>query len=568
MIQPRRASMVHALLDNADRGSDAPRTIFALGPDEHSELRHDVLAQEALGAAAILADAGIRRTDRIVLCLPTSPEFVVAFFGAVLLGATPVAIAGPGQFGVLGDFAIRYQELADELRPRAVITRAPVIEALAGVTARDVTLLDGAALRVAANDPAVSGAPVIPRHDDLAYLQLTSGSTSTPTAVMISHGNVAANCEQLGRSCAWGDADIQVAWLPLNHDMGLVGTLLAPLFLRTDSVLLPPERFVRSPAEWLRAVTRYRGTLSAAPNFAFGYTAARVRDTEIEGVDLSSWRFIFCGAEPISPRTVGHFVDRFGRWGLRADALVPCYGLAEATLGVTVATPHSPLRYDTVSRAVLAAERRAVDVDEHDPEAQLVVDCGAPVDGTEVRIVGDEGNPVPENTVGRIQFRGSSTTAGYFQRPDATSLALDAHGWWDTGDVGYLRDGRLRVAGRAKEVIIIRGANYFPADFEHAAETVAGVRAGGVVALGVYDQSLGTESLHLIVETEAQPDQHAQLRSAIVAAVTRRTGVVPAAVHLRPRRSIPKTSSGKSRRLESRRLLAHHRESREGAGYG
>ena len=568
VIEPRRASIVHALLANAERGSDAPRTTLALGPDEHIELRHDVFAQEALRAAGTLSEAGVRKGDRIILCLPTSPEFVTAFFGAVLLGAAPVAIALPGRFSELSGFVTRYRNLERYLRPRALIAVPPVIEALAGATGGGVAVLDGVALRAAAmqNGPANVGA--LPSSDALAFLQLTSGSTGDPMGVMISHGNLAANCEQLARACDWGASDIQVAWLPLNHDMGLIGTLLAPIFLGTDSVLLPPDRFLRSPAEWLRTVSRYRGSLSAAPNFAFGYAAARVKDQELDGVDLSSWRFVFCGAEPIHPQTLQHFVERFAKWGMRPDALVPCYGLAEATLGVTVASPRAPMRYDSISRDALASLGKVVDVPADDPLAQQVVDCGPPVEGTEVRIVDDDGNAVPHGSMGRIQFRGPSRTAGYYQRPDATSVAIDADGWWNTGDLGYLRDGGLRVAGRAKELIIIRGANYFPADFERATEAVPGVRVGGVVAVGIYDESVGTEALHLIVETEEDSDRHAQLRRAIVGAVSQRSGIAPAAVHLMPRRSIPKTSSGKLRRLETRRLLLQSTGSRVGVGNG
>ena len=568
VIEPRRASIVHALLANAERGSDSPRTTLALGPDEHIELRHDVFAHEALRAAGTLADAGIRKGDRVVLCLPTSPEFITAFFGAMLLGAAPVAIALPGRFSELSGFVTRYRNLECYLRPRALIAVPPVFEALAGATGRGVAVVDGVALRAAAVSGGPAGTPVLPSTDAVGFLQLTSGSTGDPMGVMISHGNLAANCEQLARACAWGANDIQVAWLPLNHDMGLIGTMLAPIFLGTDSVLLPPDRFLRSPAEWLRTVSQYRGSLSAAPNFAFGYTAARVKDEELDGVDLSSWRFVFCGAEPICPQKLTHFVERFANWGMRPDALVPCYGLAEATLGVTVASPRAPVRYDAISRDALASLGQVVDVPPEDPSAQQVVDCGSPVQGTEVRIVDDNGNAVPNGSLGQIQFRGPSTTAGYYQRLDATISAIDADGWWNTGDLGYLRDGRLRVAGRAKEVIIIRGANYFPADFERATEAVPGVRAGGVVAVGIYDESVSTEVLHLIVETEEDAQRHTQLRRAIVGAVSQRSGIAPAGVHLVPRRSIPKTSSGKLRRLETRRLLLQSSGSRDGVGNG
>ncbi|WP_280351792.1 AMP-binding protein [Nocardia abscessus] len=409
-LRPEHPSIVHALLSAAERGAAAASTIIlaeraTAHHDDEIHWRHDDLLTVASRAAAGLAAGGVRRGDRVLLCLPTSAEFVTAFFGALLLGAVPTAIATPGGFGAADIFLDRFERL-------------------------------------------------------LAYLE--------PTAVV---------------------------------SIPAVATTLP-----------------------------------------------------LDGVDLSGWRFLFCGAEPIHPPTVRRFVDRFGAWGLPADALVPCYGLAEASLAVTVSDPRAPIAFDSVSRRELAEDGVAVDVPAGDRDALDIVDCGAPVLGTEVRVVDEHGSPRGADLIGHVQFRGPSTTPGYFRLPEATA-ASRVDGWWDTGDIGYLRDGRLRITGRRKDLIIIRGANYLPTDFEIAAEQVPGVRPGGVVAVGRTDAGSGSEELHLIVESAEAPAGHGALARAVRAAVGKRTGVLAAGVRIVAPRSIPKTTSGKVQRAAARSLL-------------
>ncbi|MEU2032326.1 fatty acyl-AMP ligase [Nocardia amamiensis] len=568
-LRPAHASIVHALLAGGERGAAAASTIImaerasAHDADEIA-WQHDDLVHVASRAAAGLADAGVRKGDRVLLCLPTSAEFVTAFFGALLLGAVPTAIATPGGFGAAEIFLDRFTRLLAYLEPAAVVAAGSVLTGLplpASVAAIDATVLH--ALAGAADTPALE--PRLPAPDDLAFIQATSGSTGTPKGVQVTHANLAANCEQIARAAAIGPGDTWVGWLPLHHDMGLIGGFLTPLFRGVDAVLIPPSRFLRHPADWLRAVHRHRGTLTAAPNFAYGYAAARIADSELDGVDLSSWRFLFCGAEPIHPATVRRFVDRFRAWGLPADALVPCYGLAEASLAVTVSRPRAPIAYDSISRRALTEDGVAMDVPAGD--GLDIVDCGAPVPGTEVRILDENGAPCGPDLVGRVQFRGPSTTPGYFRMPEATAATRE-DGWWDTGDMGYLRDGRLRVTGRRKDLIIIRGANYLPTDFEIAAEQVPGVRPGGVVAVGRTDNDGMSEELHLIVESSLAPEEYDALARAVRAAVSKRTGVLAAGVRVVAPRSIPKTTSGKVQRAAARHLLEDDPDALVGAGHG
>lgn len=481
-----------------------------------------------------------------------------------MLGAIPVAIPLPGRMSGPDRFQAEYRELQRYLQPRAVVASPHAIACVEGTTQVGAIVIDGGELRKTAQSAGAVTVPTLPKLDDVAFLQLTSGSTGNPRAVVVSHHNLAANCRQLGEASGWSVGDVQVAWLPLNHDMGLVGTLLTPIFHSVDATLLPPEQFLRAPSNWLHAISDYGGTLSAAPNFAFSFTTARVQNDELDGVDLSSLRFVFCGAEPIDAQSLHDFINRFAAWGLRADVLAPSYGLAEATLAVTVGRPEFPVRYDTVDREKLTAPGRVV-AHEAGGATQQIVNCGAPLDGTELRIVDDAGAVSADGLLGRIQFRGPSRTTGYFRQPEHTAEALDGGGWWDTGDLGYLRDGELRVAGRAKDVIIIRGVNYFPADFERVTETVPGVRPGRVAAVAIFDEPAGTDCLHLIGETDLAVGQHGELKRQIVAAVTSRCGIAPAAVHLVPRGTIQKTTSGKVRRLEARRLLLHGNETVRGS---
>lgn len=547
-------SLPHALAAEAERGPDGSKVTLVPEPGSEETLRCDGLLDTAARCAAALKEGGVGQGDRVLLCLPTGAPFVTSFLGIQLLGAVPTAISLPVAFGGAAGFEAQLKDLVGYLRPAAIITTAAVIEDLSHLG--DTRLLDGAELYARATAADAPREPVrLPKGDEPALIQCTSGSTGTPKGVMISHEALATNCAQLIGNFTWTREDTMVSWAPLYHDMGLITGVLCPIYAGADTVLMPPTRFLRSPAEWLRLISTHRGAFGTGPNFAYGYVTARVRDEELEGVDLSSWRMALCGAEPIQPATARRFVERFAAWGLPADAFTPGYGMAEATLAITTVRPEEPLAYDSIDRRAAVSEARAVDVDPRNTDALRIVDCGSPVADTEVRVVDGEGRTLGENEIGHVQFRGPSRTTGYFDLPEATAASIDEPDWWKTGDVGYLRGGRLRITSRAKDLIIIRGANYFPSDFEQAAETVPGVRLGAVIAVGHWDDRSGSEELHLIVETELEADRHEALRMSVTAAVGSRTGVRAAAVHLVPKRSIPKTTSGKLQRSKAREMF-------------
>ncbi|MGW8380586.1 fatty acyl-AMP ligase [Streptomyces sp. ODS28] len=554
-LQPRFPSILHALLAQAERGAQDSGMTLIPEPGKEETLRYDVLLEKSARTAAALAERGVGLGDRVVLCLPTGKEFVTAFFGAQLLGAMPTAIAVPLRLGGAAGAEGHLKDLVGYLRPAAIVTTSAVIAELPHLT--EVDLIDGAELCARADAADAPRHPVrLPDGDDLALIQCTSGSTGKPKGVMISHANLAANCAQFTGALDWTDADPTVSWAPLHHDMGLITGVLCPVYSGGHTVLMPPSRFLRAPAEWLRHIGTYRGVVSAAPNFAYGYVTSRVRDEDLEGVDLSSWRVALCGAEPVQPDTARRFTERFAQWGLSAGAFTPAYGMAEATLAITTTRPGAPLVADSIDRQAAVADSRVRDVAPDSEHALRIVDCGVPVAGAEVRVVDGEGRELAEDRIGHVQFRSPARTLGYFNLPEETADSVAAPDWWKTGDIGYLRDGGLRITGRAKDLVIIRGANYFPSDFEQAAEAVPGVRLGAVIAVGHRADGADSEDLHLIVETEWEEARHEELRHAVRTAVGSRTGVAPAEVHLVPKRTIPKTTSGKLQRSRARALIA------------
>jgi 1-acyl-sn-glycerol-3-phosphate acyltransferase len=425
--------------------------------------------------------------------------------------------------------------------PIAALLR-PAVPTLAHVTTADELEGLGATWgepRGAASDP--------------AFIQYTSGSTGSPKGVLLTHANLLANMRAIGRGVEARPTDVGVSWLPLYHDMGLIGSWLFCLHQGLPIAIFSPLAFLARPERWLWTIHERRATLSPAPNFAYELCVRKIPDAALEGLDLSSWRCALNGAEPVSPATLDRFCRRFARYGFRREALMPVYGLAESSVALCVPPVGRGPKLDAVRREAFERDGRAAPAGAADGPALTFVSVGKALPEHEVRVVDDAGADLPERTVGRLVFRGPSTTAGYFRKPEATAAITLPGGWLDSGDLAYQAEGELYVTGRRKDLIIKAGRNLVPQEIEEVASSVPGIRKGCVVAFGVSQEATGTESLIVVAETrETRPVEKERLVSAVVEKVAAAVDLPPDVVHLVAPGSVPKTSSGKIRRAATR----------------
>lgn len=497
----------------------------------------DEIWSRARAAAGAIEEAGVVPGDRVVIVSPTEIGFYDAFFGVLMAGAIPTPVYPPVRLGRVEEWAERTGELVDSVGAAAIIGDRRSRRLLGQVVARVAVPLGVMKLeQLHTHEELIEIAH--PRPDDIALIQFSSGTTRTPAPVTLTHRQILANIEVIVASLPLPafDGGGCVSWLPLYHDMGLIGCLLTSLRCAQPMTLIPPEVFLMRPAIWLRAISTYGATVSPAPNFAYRRTVEKVGDDELAGVDLSSWYVAMNGAEPIAAEGMRLFTERFGRYGFRPEAMTPVYGLAEAALAVTFSSMERPYEVRSFDRESMAAgEARLQD------DGILLPSLGTPLPGYELEIRDASGDAVDEARVGRLFVRGPSITSGYY-RGDAPV----SEGWLDTGDRGFLLDGELFVCGREKDVIVVRGRNHAPFEVERACDEVDGVRTGCVVA--VSDLSSEGERLHVFIEVRTERED---LSEACVQAIRARTGIEPFAVHLVEPGTLPRTSSGKLRRRET-----------------
>jgi len=525
-------------------------TVYLYEDDSEVPISYRALWDGACGYAARLAEAGLAPGERVAIMLPTCRQYLFAFYGTLVAGGVPVPLYPPARLSTIEDHMTRHVGILRSAGASLMIT-IPEAKALGWLLRAQVETMR--AVLVPAD--LEGGGRFVPhgaRAGDIAFLQYTSGTTGDPKGVVLTHENLLANVRAMARAARASDEDVFVSWLPLYHDMGLIGGCFATLYLGMPVVLLSPLAFLARPARWLRTIHRHRGTISGGPNFAYELCLRRIADEEMEGTDLSCWRFAFNGAEPVLPRTLEGFAGRFAKWGFRRNALAPVYGLAECSVGLAFTPPGEPWRIDRIERDAFARSGEAVPARADDPTALEVVGCGSPIPGHSVRVVDAAGLELPERHEGALQFRGPSATSGYYRNPEATRRLFSGE-WLNTGDRAYLADGVLFVTGRDKDLIIRGGRNISPYELEQAVGELAGVRRGCVAVFGSPDPASGTERVVVLVEMRREdPSRHDALRRMINELASNLIGGPADDIVFAPPGTVPKTSSGKIRRNAAR----------------
>jgi acyl-CoA synthetase (AMP-forming)/AMP-acid ligase II len=508
--------------------------------------------ERAKAAAGALQARGLRPGDRVAVILSTGIEFFDTYLGAQLAGGIPAAVYPPLRLGKLEEYFARTRRMLDKIGARYVVTDrrirqilGPAVEGVASVEAT----LDASDL-----GPASPWRPVEPDPARPAFLQFSSGTTVEPKAVIVSHANLLANLAMIDSFFGgFSPAEVEqggVCWLPLYHDMGLLGNMFIGLYHPGTVTYITPDHFIARPAIWLQTLSRYKGVISAAPDFAYGLCMTKVKDEELEGVDLSSWRIAFNGAEPISVEGARAFSERFAGWGFRPEALTPVYGLAEAGLAVSFSDPRArPLVSEFDARALSGRGEAAPGT------GRRLVSVGRAVPGLEIAIRDEEGAARPDGRVGRIMVRGPSISPGYYNDPELSARTI-RDGWLDTGDLGFLHDGQLYIAGRLKDVIIIRGRNLAPQEIEDQLHGLDGLRVGCSVAVSHAGEDARGEHLIILAERDrTRPRPDVEVKAEVADRILNGRGLVPAHIELLSPGTLPRTSSGKLRRAEALRLF-------------
>jgi fatty-acyl-CoA synthase len=513
----------------------------------YAELREDSLA-----CARRFIALGIKPGERIALVAETGPEFAACFFGAVYAGAWPVPLPLPTSFGgreaYVDQLAVQLKSCDPVLLlyPPELGDFGGAAATAAGVTARDWDSL-------AEVEDTLAELPSARPHD-IAYLQYSSGSTRFPHGVAVTHHALLDNLHAHGVGLEVRDSDRCISWLPWYHDMGLVGCLLSPMSLQLSVDYLKTEDFARRPLAWLDMITRNPGTtVSYSPTFGYDICSRRLssQTRAEERFDLSRWRIAGNGADMIRPDVMQAFVDSFAGAGFEAGAFCPSYGLAEATLAVSLMPPGEGIRLELVEENELSG---CGPNDARRPRRyRAIVNCGRPVKGMEIEIRGSDGKILPDRGIGRVFVRGASVMVGYFRDEESTEACLSADGWLDTGDMGYLSGGYIFIVGRAKDMIIINGRNHWPQDIEWAVEQLPGFKSGDIAAFAITGPS-GEETPAVLVHCRVSGnDERGKLRDEIRERVRAITGISPV-VELIPPRTLPRTSSGKLSRTKARNL--------------
>jgi acyl carrier protein len=514
---------------------------------EEDTLTYEKLWQGARKVAAGLQQRDIRPGETVAIMLPTGKDYFFSFYAILMAGAIPVPIYPPVRRSQLEDHLYRHSGILNNCVASMLIS-VPEVKLIAQLLKSQVgSLRDVVTVAELASETTQFLAPAI-SESDIAFLQYTSGSTGNPKGVVLTHANLLANIRVMGETVKADPSDVFISWLPLYHDMGLIGACMGSLYFAIVLVVMSPLSFLMRPQRWLWAIHQYRGTLTASPNFGYELCLKRITDMDIQGLDLSSMRLAFNGAELVSPSTIERFTTRFQPVGFRAEAMLPVYGLAESAVGLAFPPLDRQPRIDCVQRETFSESVDALQAESTDENSLCFVGSGHPLAGHEIRIVDPDGRELPERQEGYLQFRGPSATSGYYRNPEATQKLI-VDGWLNSGDLAYMAEGEVFITGRSKDLIIRAGRNIYPHEVEEAIGNIPGVRKGCVAAFGTTDTHTGSEQLVILAETrETEGAKTDALRKEIMTIASDLLGLPPDVVVLAPPHTVLKTSSGKIRR--------------------
>jgi acyl-CoA synthetase (AMP-forming)/AMP-acid ligase II/acyl carrier protein len=518
------------------------------GENDARDVPYGELYERALGILYHLQRIGARRGDKLILFLGNNEQFIDAFWAAVLGGIVPVPVA----LGISDEHRHKLLRIARKLGKPYIYTDRKSFERI-GAFANQVGERElFGALRARTflvdelEDISRAGKRQSVAPGDVAFIQFSSGSTSEPKGVVLTHGNLIANVRGSTQAAGFTPDDVSLSWMPLTHDMGLIGFHLIMFANRVHTHLMPTELFIRRPLLWLTLASRVRATILCSPNFGYKHYLKVLGDRPLEGLDLSAVRLIFNGAEPISVELCEQFLDRLEPARLPRHSMFPVYGLAEASLAVSFPKVGAPLRTVALNRHRMNVGNPVEPVSAGDRDAIELVSEGTAIPYCEVRIAGDNDAPLPSGQIGHVLIRGENVTQGYFENPQANAEAFTADGWLRTGDLGMFHQGELFISGRAKEIIFVNGQNYYPHDLESIAQSTTGLELGKVVAAGVRPAGSQTEQLIVFVLHRGSMQDFLPLATEVARLINEKAGLEVAAVV--PVKRIPKTTSGKIQR--------------------
>lgn len=538
-------------------GEKAPKQVHIYFQNEDGQeepITYGELYQRSLRVAQGLKNQGLKEGETVAIMLPTTPGFFYVFIGVMFAGGVPVPIYPPFRMHMLEAYAKTESHILRNAGVRILVT-FPEAEQLSLLLQSFVPSLRKitSVADLLASEPLEQPANL--NSDSFGFIQYTSGSTSNPKGVLLTHANLLANIRAYGKAIEVKPTDVAVSWLPLYHDLGLIGLWLGSLYYGVPLVLLAPFTFLNHPERWFWAIHYHRGTVSGAPNFAYELCLRKIDPAALEGLDLSSWRLAANGAEKVYPRTLDEFSKKFAKFGFKREAFMPVYGLAESTVGLAVPKPGTGYKIDKVDRKEFEEHKKAIPSEA--ANALTFVGCGKPLADHEIRIVDEQNNLLEERSVGRVQFRGPSNMQGYFNNPQATA-EIYHDGWLDSGDLGYLVEGEIYITGRRKDLIIKAGRNIYPAEIEELVGSVEGIRQGCVIAFASNNVKQGTEDLVIVAETREKNElKREKIENAVKEVVATTLDIVPDQIALVAPNTVPKTSSGKLQRAACKNMYEH-----------